>query len=524
MRSSASGRELAALGLVDGTPAMPQPSARDRGINHLRASAGGFGCEIRDLGGSRPDPHAAGLEGFLLRLRRPRRARDDRARVAHRLAGRGGEAGDVGDDRLRHLRLDEGGGLLLVVAADLTDEDHELGLVVRLEAGEHVGEGRADDRVAADPDDRRVAEPALGQLVPDLVGERARAGDGADRPLAEDLGRDDPDVRLPGRERAGAVRPDHRDPARPDVVVDPQHLVGRQAFGDADDRADPRVDGFVDRVRREAGGDEDHRRVRAGLGDSVGDRVEDGDAVDVLAAFAGGHAGDHLRPVGAVAEAVEAALTPGQPLHDQPRVPVDDDRHYRFLALSKIFASRITPPSIRWARSSRTRSASSPSQPVRASHASSGCSLSTKVTFSTSRPAAARKLRHSSSPYERTWVGSCKRSASSTTSLSYSVSSTRTSSRLTPAISRVAAPTSSKWCAAMRVTTTSKDPSANGSSSARQITSGSIPGAGSQLTTRQPASRSLLATWPPPVATSSAARAGPGSAHSTMRSRSSPSR
>ena len=76
----------------------------------------------------------------------------------------------------------------------------------------------------------------------------------------------------------------------------------------------------------------------------------------------------------------------------------------------------------------------------------------------------------------------------------------------TRAISATAAAMSSKWCGAIRVTTRSKAPSANGRSSARQITSGCIPGAGSALTTWSPASRSRRATWPPPVATSSAVR------------------
>ena len=70
--------------------------------------------------------------------------------------------------------------------------------------------------------------PSCGQLVADLVRQRARAADEADRPSLEDLGRNDPDVRLPRRERARAVRPEHRDPLRPHVVVDPQHLVGGQ--------------------------------------------------------------------------------------------------------------------------------------------------------------------------------------------------------------------------------------------------------------------------------------------------------
>ena len=113
-----------------------------------------------------------------------RRAGDDRARVTHRLAGRRREAGDVREDRLRHVLGDVARGLLLLVAADLADEHDELGLGVGLELLEDVDEARADDRVAADTDDRRVAEPALGDLVADLVRQRPRAGDEADRARA----------------------------------------------------------------------------------------------------------------------------------------------------------------------------------------------------------------------------------------------------------------------------------------------------------------------------------------------------
>ena len=40
-----------------------------------------------------------------------------------------------------------------------------------------------------------------------------------------------------------------------------------------------------------------------------------------------GRAGDDVRSVGAVAQAVEAALAAGQARDDEPRVVVDDDRH-----------------------------------------------------------------------------------------------------------------------------------------------------------------------------------------------------
>src|SRR5215204_2815350 len=232
--------------------------------------------ELSDLGRRRADADAAGLEGFLLGLRRAGGAGDDRAGVAHRLAGRRREAGDVGDDGLRHLGVDVLGCLLLLGAADLADDDHDLGLVVRLELGEHVDEARSDDGVTADADDGRAAEPELCELVADLVRERPGPADEADPALAEDLGRDDADVRLPRRQRAGAVRPEHRDALRADVVVDPQHLVGREPLSDADHGLDAR---------------------------------------------------DNVRPVVAVADTVERAFAAGQPLDDERGVVVDDDRH-----------------------------------------------------------------------------------------------------------------------------------------------------------------------------------------------------
>ena len=146
--------------------------------------------------------------------------------------------------------------------------------------------------------------------------------------MLEDLGRDDPDVRLAGREHTRAVRPDQRHALRADVGVDAQHLVRGDVLGDADDGRDPRVDGLVDRVGREAGGHEDHRGVGARLAHRVGDGVVDGDAFDVLAALAGRDAGDEVGAVGAVAQAVEAPLGAGQARDDELRVVVDDDRHY----------------------------------------------------------------------------------------------------------------------------------------------------------------------------------------------------
>jgi hypothetical protein len=75
---------------------------------------------------------------------------------------------------------DEGRGLFLGAAADLAEQHDRLGLRVRLEEREAVDERRADDRVAADADAGRLAEAEAGELVHDLVGQRAASGDHAD--------------------------------------------------------------------------------------------------------------------------------------------------------------------------------------------------------------------------------------------------------------------------------------------------------------------------------------------------------
>ena len=57
------------------------------------------------------------------------------------------------------------------------------------------------------------------------------------------------------------------------------HVVGRNAFGDARDDGDAGVGRLDDRVGRERRRHEDHRGVGARLPHRLGDRVEDRDAL-----------------------------------------------------------------------------------------------------------------------------------------------------------------------------------------------------------------------------------------------------
>ena len=81
--------------------------------------------------------------------------------MAHAAALRRREAGDEADHRLGEVLLDPGGGLGLLRTADLADDQHGFGLRVLVEQHEMIEEGRAVDRIAADADRGRYAEPEL---------------------------------------------------------------------------------------------------------------------------------------------------------------------------------------------------------------------------------------------------------------------------------------------------------------------------------------------------------------------------
>ena len=173
------------------------------------------------------------------------------------------------------------------------------------------------------PTIERVAEAALRQLVADLVGQRARARDDADVALLEERRRDDPDVRLARREDARAVRADqaHARVVALAGVVDAQLVVGRDALGDRDRRASTPASA-ASRIESAAkrGGTKIIAVLAPRLGDGLGPRVEDRDALDVLAALAGRDAADDVGAVGAVVQRVERALAAGDAGDDEAGV------------------------------------------------------------------------------------------------------------------------------------------------------------------------------------------------------------
>src|SRR5829696_265802 len=284
-----------------------------RGGGYLGA-AQRLGDQLGYLRGVRRGADAGPAQGFALGFGGALAAGDYGARVAHRLALGGGEARDVGDDGGLHLRVHVLGGELLSVAPDLPDHHHAPGLGVGLELLEDLDEVGPDYRVSADAHRRALADPALRELVDDLVGERSAPRHYADVAGREDVARHDGDVGLLGREGAGAVRADERRVLCLQVIGHPHHVVYRDPLRDAADHAHATVQRLEDRVRGEWRGNEDYAGVRLCLPDGFLDGVEDGHALVVLPALAGRHPGDD---VGAALEhppRVEGALPARYPL------------------------------------------------------------------------------------------------------------------------------------------------------------------------------------------------------------------
>ena len=218
-----------------------------------------------------------------LLLRRALAAGDDRAGVAHALAGRRGDAGDEADDRLLMLSFAHSAAVSssvppispIITTASVSGSSlnsFRMSMCLRPLTGSPPM-----------PTARRLAEAELGQLPDRFVGERARARHDADAALAMDVPRHDADLDLVGRDDAGAVRPEQQRLPALHPVARADHVAHRDAFGDADDEIEVRVDRLVDRRGGERRRHVDHRHGRAGGLLRFLHRRVDRNALEVLA-------------------------------------------------------------------------------------------------------------------------------------------------------------------------------------------------------------------------------------------------
>ena len=137
-----------------------------------------------------------------------------------------------------------------------------------------------------------------------------------------------PTFALPGESTPGQFGPISVTPRARRYAREAEHVVRRDVLGDADDGRDARVGRLVDGVGGEARRDEDERsRSRRCASTAAATVSKTGMPSTSWPPLPGRDAGDDVRPVGAVAQAEEAALAAGQALDDEPRLAVDEDRH-----------------------------------------------------------------------------------------------------------------------------------------------------------------------------------------------------
>ena len=136
-----------------------------------------------------------------------------------------------------------------------------------------------------------------------------------------------PILHSPGVMTPGQLGPIRRDLEPEQRALDLDHVEHGNAFGDADDQRDFRVDRFQDRVGGKGRRHIDHAGGAARRGLGLAHRVEHGQAQMRGAAFAGRGAAHHLGAVGDRLLGMERALIAGEALADDARVLVDEDGH-----------------------------------------------------------------------------------------------------------------------------------------------------------------------------------------------------
>src|SRR5690606_35973620 len=339
--------------------------------------------------------HAGGVQRPVLVFGRALAARDDGTGVPHALPGRRGDAGDVGDDRLRHLGSDVLGGRFLVAPADLAHHQHALGLRVGLEQRQAVDEVHAAHGIAPDADTGALAQATPGRLVHRLVGQRAGARHDADAPLLVDETGHDADLALARRDDPGTVRPD-----QPAVVVGQcrlhfHHVEHRDALGDADDEPNAGVRRLEDRVHRERRRHVDHAHVGAGFRDRFPHAVEDRQAQVGLAAPPRRDAGDDLRAVIEALARMKGPLVARDALADALAACVDEYAHAAIrqaAAATTFFAASVRSSAAMMSRPLSARSSRPFSTFVPSSLTTTGTPTPTSLTAAM-MPSAIRSQR-----------------------------------------------------------------------------------------------------------------------------------
>src|SRR5580700_349174 len=255
-------------------------------------------------------------------------------------------AGNETDHRLFAARgFYQRGAFLLGGAADLANHHDRLGLVVGEKHLQYVNKIEPVNRIAADADAARLAEPGGGRLRHRLVGQGARARDDADAASAMNVAGHDANLAFVGSDDPRAVRPDQRTLRAVERAFHPHHVEDRDTLGDAHHQLDARIYRFENRIGGEGRRHIDHGRGGACFGTRLVHRVEHRQVEMLGAALSRGHAADHFCAVGDRLLGMEGTLRAGKALTNHRGAGIDDDRHQAAsrIASTTFFAASSNP-------------------------------------------------------------------------------------------------------------------------------------------------------------------------------------
>ena len=142
------------------------------------------------------------------------------------------------------------------------------------------------------------------------------------------VARHDPDLARARRDDAGAIRPDQSAPLSRHLRFHAHHIHHWNAFRDADDQFDARIDRFQNSICRARSRHENHGDVAPGFLARFPDGVEHRHfAVEHLAAFSWRHAGDDVCAVLHALSRMKPAGGAGDSLHNEARVFIYENGH-----------------------------------------------------------------------------------------------------------------------------------------------------------------------------------------------------
>src|SRR5690554_8084271 len=101
---------------------------------------------------------------------------DDGACVAHTLARRCSNTGNVGNHRLGYVLLDERSRFFLGSTTDFTDHDDGFGFRIFLQQLQNINEVGARNRITTDTDTGRLAKTVVSRLLDGFISQGAGTG------------------------------------------------------------------------------------------------------------------------------------------------------------------------------------------------------------------------------------------------------------------------------------------------------------------------------------------------------------